>query len=160
MRHDWLEQGKAFDVIDVAAIWPRPDGGVQAPVGLVEEALAPAPSPAVPDMPVAVGRMIVAVYAGLILVFAATMARSGQAAFMIAISASYVAFFLGVPRVFLAVEGDRSRRPSLEEFMARGIRTATGHMTGGSALAQMFAVPVLVVAGLGVIGVVSLWMLP
>ena len=70
---------------------------------------------------------------------------------MIAISGLYLAMFLGVPRVFLAVEADPSRRPHMAGFMTRGIETFTGHMSGGSALAQIFVVPVLLTLVLAII---------
>ncbi len=160
MKHDQLKRDRDFDVVDVAAIWPRPDGGLQVPLGQVEAGLARAPAPAVPDMPVAVGRMIVGVYAAIILAFALTMARGGEASFMIAISAGYVAIFLAVPRIFLAVEADASRRPSLSQFLERGIDTWTGHLSGRAALVQIMIVPLLVLAAISIIGMVGLWVLP
>lgn len=160
MKHDHLERGRDFDIIDVAAIWPKPDGGVQAALGEVEERLAHAPTPAVPDMPVAVGRMIVGVYAAIILAFALTMAGSAEAAFMLAISAFYVAIYLAIPAVFLAVEADASQRPSLAQFLASGMDTWTGHVSGRGALVQIMIVPLVVLATISIIGGVSLVVLP
>jgi hypothetical protein len=158
MRHEQLKQVESFDLVDVAAIWPRPDGGVQVPMAAIEAALPVRPATGAPDMPVALGRMIVGVYG--ILTFAATMARSGEALFMIAISGLYVLIFLAVPRIFFAVEADPARRPSFARFLNEGVETQTGCMSGGAALAQIFAVPVLVIAGVAFIGGAALVILP
>jgi len=156
MRHEQVNFRESFDVVDVAAIWPRPDGGVQAPLGELDQ---PATT-AAPDMPAAIGRGIVIVYSALIAIFFVTMGLSGEASFMIAISGFYLAMFLAVPRIFLAVERDRSTRPDLARFLSEGIHTNTGHMSGTSALAQIFAVPVLLTLAILVIGVAALVILP
>jgi ABC-type amino acid transport system permease subunit len=162
MRHDWLQHRDRFDIVDVAAVWPRGDGGVQAPLAQIEAGapLAFAPAPAVPDMPVEIGRAIVGIYVAIVVAFALTMAKGGQASFMIAISAFYVAMFLGVPRLFLAVEGDLSRRPSWREFLSRGMSTHTGHMSGRSALLQILIVPVLLLTAISAMGFTALMVLP
>jgi ABC-type amino acid transport system permease subunit len=162
MRHDWLHHRDRFDIVDVAAVWPRGDGGVQAPLGQIEACAppAPAPAPAVPDMPVAVGRTIVGIYIGIIAAFALTMAKGGQASFMISISAFYVAIFLTVPRLFLAVEADESRRPSWREFLSRGMDTQTGHTSGRAALVQILIVPVLLLTAISAMGLTALMVLP
>jgi ABC-type amino acid transport system permease subunit len=162
MRHDWLQHRDRFDIFDVAAVWPRGDGGVQAPLAEIEAGVPEPlfPAPAVPDMPVAVGRAIVAVYGAIVVAFALTMAKGGQASFMIAISAFYVAIFLTVPRLFLAVEGDRSRRPSWREFLSRGMNTQTGHMSGGAALVQILVVPALLLTAITAMGLTALLVLP
>lgn len=159
MRYDRVKQRAGFDIVDAARIWPRAEDAMPPPLGEVEAALDQRPTPAVPDMPAAVGRMIVGVYAALIGVFLLTMARGPEATFMIAISAFYVAIFLAVPRLFLAVERDRSSRPGLARFMADGVDTATGRMSGSSALVQIMVVPVLLAAGLFVMGVAARWYL-
>jgi hypothetical protein len=148
MRHEQVKLRESFDIIDVAEIWPRPDGSAPAPIGELDARA----TPAVPDMPPAIGLAIIMVYAGLIAVFMLTMGRGAHALFMIAISGLYVAIFLAVPRIFLAVEKDASRRPDLARFIAEGIDTHTGHMSGTAALLQMFAVPVLLTLGILAIG--------
>lgn len=160
MRHDWLQHRDRFDIVDVAAVWPRGDGAVQAPLGEIEAGAPASPAPSVPDMPVAVGKLIVAIYAAIIAAFALTMAKGGQASFMIAISAFYVAMFLAVPRIFLGVEGDRSRRPSWREFLARGMQTQTGPMSGRAALVQILIVPVLLLTAISAMGLIALMVLP
>jgi hypothetical protein len=156
MRHEQVKLRESFDIIDAAELWPRPDISIQAPIGELDQRAAPA----APDVPVAVGRAIIGVYAGLIGIFFVTMGGSGEARFMIAISGFYVAMFLAVPRIFFTIENDRSTRPDLRRFMARGIDTHTGRMSGGSALAQIFIVPVLLAAGILAIGLAGAWILP
>jgi len=157
MRHEQVKLRESFDIIDAAEIWPSAGPGTAAPLAEVEAGFHQRSTPAVPDMPVALGHLMVGVYAGLIGIFLATMARSGEAAFMIVISGLYVAMFLGVPRIFFAVEKDGSRRPGLTRFMKLGIDTHTGHMSGGSAIAQMFAVPLLLAGAVLAMGLIGLW---
>jgi hypothetical protein len=148
----------SFDVLDAAEIWPRSTFMPSAPLAEIESGLRAAP--AVPDIPFAVGRAIVTVYAAMIVAFAALMGGSAEALFMIAISGFYVAIFLAVPRLFLGVENDRSARPNMARFMRQGMDTSTGRMSGASALVQMFVVPVLLTLTVFVIGVAALWILP
>ncbi len=155
MRHEQVKLRESFDVIDAAAIWPQPNTNIQLPIGELDQRS----TPAVPDMPVAVGRSIAAVYCGLVAIFFATMGSSGEARFMIAISGFYVAIFLAVPRIFFAVEKDASKRPDLARFMGEGIDTYTGRMSGASALAQIFVVPVLLALAILAIGLAGLWIL-
>ncbi len=155
MRHEQVKLRESFDIVDAAVIWPRPDALIQMPVGELDQRA----TPAVPDMPVAVGRSIVAVYSGLIAIFFATMGFTGEARFMIVISGLYVAMFLTVPRIFFAVEKDGSRRPDIARFMREGIDTYTGRMSGASALAQIFVVPVLLAIAILAIGLAGLWIL-
>jgi hypothetical protein len=158
MRHEQVRLRESFDIVDAAEIWPRAGAGA-ASLAEVEAGLHRTSTAAVPDMPVAFGRMIVATYTALIAIFFATMARRGEAAFMIAISGLYVAMFLGVPRIFFAVEKDAARRPDLARFMKSGLETHTGHMSGGSALAQMFVVPVLLTLAILAMGLIGLWLI-
>ncbi len=155
MRHEQVKLRESFDVIDAAAIWPQPNTNIQMPIGELDQRA----TPAVPDMPVAVGRSIAAVYCGLVAIFFATMGSSGEARLMIAISGFYVAIFLAVPRIFFAVEKDGSMRPDLARFMREGIDTYTGRMSGASALAQIFVVPVLLALAILAIGLAGLWIL-
>jgi hypothetical protein len=159
MRHDQLIGGKDFDLVDVAAIWPRGDTSLQPPLDALVGTRSGA-TPAVPDMPPAIGRMIVGVYAGIIGAFALTMGRGGEAAFVIAISALYVAMFLGVPRIFLRIENDQSPRPDLDQFLRDGIHTSTGHMSGRSALVQIMLVPAMLLLAISTMGAIALWVLP
>jgi hypothetical protein len=156
MRHEQVRIRESFDLVDAAAIWPRPDTSIQGPIGELDQRA----TPAVPDMPVSVGRAIVCLYSALIIIFFLTMGFSGKARFMIAISGLYVAMFLSVPRIFLAAERDETERPDLRRFLDKGLGTFTGHMSGAAALAQIFTVPVLLLFGILAMGLASLWILP
>lgn len=152
MRHDQLKHRDDFDVVEIAVN----DGPAGPAVAEVELGLARHPQTAVPDMPVAVGRLIVAAYVGLIGVLALTMARNASTAFVIAIDVALVVAFLSVPAIFLGVENDRSIRPGLNRFLKDGVQTATGRLSGGGALVQMLVVPVLLTLGLLAIGIAGL----
>jgi hypothetical protein len=154
MRHEQLRHEDTFDLVDVAAIWPV-GAGPSAPLAEVEDALA-RPSAAVPDMPAAAGKALVAVYGALIGAFALTMASGGGATFAIAISAFYVAVFLAVPALFLKIDAAGRAQPGLSEFLANGMDTATGHISGRGALTQMLVVPLLLTFAILAIGTVAL----
>jgi hypothetical protein len=87
------------------------------------------------------------------------MGRSTEASFMIVVSGLYVAIFFAIPRIFLRVERDPSRRPDLARFMAEGMDTLTGRMSGAAALVQIYVVPVLLTLGILVIGLAARWSL-
>jgi hypothetical protein len=127
---------------------------VEAPLPLVSRERAQ-PASAVSDMPVAAGTFLVLSYASLMGAFALTI-HGARADFAIVIDIFYLAMFFGLPVLFLAVEGDRSRRPSLGEFLERGIDTATGRLSGGGALVQMLVVPVLLAFAILAMGITYL----
>jgi hypothetical protein len=127
---------------------------VEAPLPLVSRERAQ-PASAVSDMPIAAGTFLVLSYASLMGAFALTI-HGARADFAIVIDIFYLAMFFGLPVLFLAVEGDRSRRPSLGEFLERGIDTATGRLSGGGALVQMLVVPVLLAFAILAMGITYL----
>jgi hypothetical protein len=127
---------------------------VEAPLPLVSRERAQ-PASAVSDMPVAAGTFLVLSDASLMGAFALTI-HGARADFAIVIDIFYLAMFFGLPVLFLAVEGDRSRRPSLGEFLERGIDTATGRLSGGGALVQMLVVPVLLAFAILAMGITYL----
>ena len=113
------------------------------------------PARAAPDVPGAVGGMIVASYVALIGALYVVTAGSAQSIFAIAIAAIFVAVFFAVPRIFLAMEAGDERRPALAEFMDSGMQTLTGHASGAAALVQMLVVPVLLTLAVLAIGVIT-----
>ena len=143
MRHEQLRLTDSFIRVDEAEIARR----------------APVATPAVPDLPPALGRMIVGIYAALIGVFLLTMAGTKLALFSITVSGLYVCMFFAVPRILLAVEKDPSRRPSFARFLREGMVTGTGPTSGAAALAQIFVVPVCLTFGLLAMGLIGLWYL-
>jgi hypothetical protein len=149
MRHEMLDtQRTDAREIEIAEVWPQ--------VYQAAAAAAPAlPTPAVPDMPAAVGRLLVGSYALLVATLLAFMARSPLALFSILLAAGFVAIFFAVPRIFFAVEADKSRRPSFDRFMDKGLETLTGRTGGKDALLQMLIVPAFLTLGLGAMGIIG-----
>jgi len=143
MRQQELRKTEAFEIVEAPSMRQQ-----------VEQAPAQ-PAPAAPDLPKAVGVMMIAAYAALIGAFAVTI-RGAHADFAIVIGAFYVAMFFGIPAVFLGTERDRTRRPDLVQFLDRGIDTATGRISGGGALVQMLMVPVLLAFAILAMGITYL----
>ena len=152
MRHDQLEHGEDFDIVE-GAINDRPASAV---IAEMEPGRDVGPEPAAPDLPPAVGRLIVGAYVALIGMLAATMARNAESTFVISIAALFLVAFLSVPRIFLAIEPEKGRRPTMSAFLERGIHTATGHLSGRGALVQMLVVPVLLTLGVLAIGIAGI----
>ena len=117
-------------------------------------------TPAAPEVAAGVGRLIVGAYAALVLVFFAFFTGSLLAGMMVTVAAGFVAIFFAIPKIFFTLEPDSGRRrPSLADFMYRGMDTLTGHSTGAEALIQMLIVPVLLTFALlfmGIAGAISL----
>ncbi|HET6942909.1 MAG TPA: hypothetical protein VFH89_12175 [Sphingomicrobium sp.] len=149
MRHQELHKSEAFDIVDLAEVWPERAAELEGKIDVNG-------APAVPDLPGAAGVMIVGVYTALMGAFAITLAHEGHAAFAIGIGAFFVAMFFAVPLVFLRLEKDKSRRPTLTAFLETGIETATGHLSGAGALVQMLIVPLLLAFAILAIGVINL----
>lgn len=152
MRHDQLRHRDDFEVVEIE-IKDRPAAAI---IAQMEPRRDVGPESAVPDLPAAVGRLIVGAYVALIGMLAATMARNAESAFVISIAALFLVAFLTVPRIFLAIEPETGRRPTMSAFLERGIHTATGHLSGRGALVQMLVVPVLLTLGLLAIGIAGL----
>ena len=153
MRHEKVRQADSFDLVDVAAIWPN---GLAsgAPLQELQQGLV-RPEAAVPDMPGAAGKALIAVYSGLMAAFVLTLATGGEATFVIAISCFYVAMFLGVPALFLRVEQRHAKPPSISDFLTSGMNTATGRISGAGALTQMLIVPELLTVAILAIGTIA-----
>ena len=144
MRHNQLKDPKSFNVVDAAAIDEQ------------SQAEPAQPERAVPDVPAAIGLGLIAVYASIVGLFALTIATAGQGPFMIAIDIMFLAAFFTVPIIILKEEKDPARRPSLGRFIAQGMQTYTGHISGGGAIAQMFVVPICLAFGVLAIGLIVL----
>lgn len=161
MRHEQVLDQESYNRVVVPSAWSAPQI-VPLPMGLEEgPAAGPAadfaPTPAAPDVPGAVGGLIVAAYAGLIGAFALATAGSAESIFAIVIAALFAVAFFTVPRIFLAVEPNDKRRPSLQRFMREGMDTLTGHSSGRDALVQMLIVPVLLTFGALAMGIAAAW---
>ena len=149
MRHEELKNRGNFDIVEVAAL-KTTASGVEPAAKQVSR-----PEAAVPDVPSAVGVMMVVVYVAIVALFAMTIANAGHALFMIAIDIAFLAAFFAVPVIMLKHESDPARRPTMARFMAQGMQTYTGHVTGGGALVQMFVVPVLLAFAVLAIGILA-----
>lgn len=157
MLHERISEGKI-----AAAAWPA-SLEILIQIEAVQPSGQPAEAepekvgftPAAPDVPAGVGGLIVAAYAGLIAVFFVFFTGSMLATMMVTVAAGFVAIFFAVPRIFFALEPGDERRPSLADFMYRGMNTLTGHSSGGAALVQMLIVPVLLAFGLLAMGIVG-----
>ena len=158
MRHERVSRAASQANI-AAAAWPSTiDTLVLAEPPMAEiveiaEPIQEGPTAAAPDVAGGVGGLIVAAYAGLMLVFFAFFTGSASALFAVCVSAGFVAIFFTVPRIFFAIEPKGKRRPSLGDFMYRGIDTLTGHSSGRDALVQMLIVPVLLTFALLAMGI-------
>ncbi len=162
MRYQPIDSKAASPDSPVAAVWPSFEEALlsRQPLELdlvrdKEAAPAVSSAPAAPDVPAAVGRLVVAPYVALLGVFFALFAGSPLALFSIAICSVFVAMYFAVPRIFFAVEADPARRPSLSQFMHGGLQTLTGRTSGKDALIQMLIVPVLVTFGLMTMGIIG-----
>ncbi len=110
---------------------------------------------AAPDVPAAVGGMIAATYAALIVALFVATAGSLSSIFAIVISGFFVAIFFTVPRIFFAVEPMRETRPGLGRFIKGGMDTLTGHASGPAALVQMLVVPVFLTFAVLAMGLIA-----
>jgi hypothetical protein len=155
MRHDQIGKKHSYMKVDVAAVWPASARVAPPPLPELEESRTSdfAPTPAAPDVPAAVGGLIVASYFALIGAFTVATIGSAQSIFAIAIVLVFAISFFTVPRIFFAIEPPAGRRPSFQAFLHQGMETLTGHCRGRDALIQMLIVPVLLMFGALAMGV-------
>ena len=147
---------QGFDAIDIAAVWPTSAQLAPYPLPELErisERLEFRATPAAPDVPAAVGGLIAASYAGLIVALAVATVGSAESIFVIVIAAPFVIAFFTVPRIFFAVERNSGVRASFDDFLNKGMDTFTGHNSGKAALVQMLVVPVLLTFAILAMGV-------
>jgi hypothetical protein len=155
MRHEKIVRPTAVDEVEIAAVWPASAQVAPAPIPETFSAENFRPTPAAPDVPASVGAMIVAANAAVIGALYFATAGTAFSIFMITISALFVVAFFTVPRIFLGVEPKSHPRTSLDRFLHQGIETLTGHTGGRDALVQILIVPVLLAAGIFVMGIAA-----
>lgn len=147
---------QGYDSMDVAAVWPTSASVAPFPVPEMEP-LVQLPlfraTPAAPDVPAVVGRLIAASYAGLIVALGVATAASAESIFVIVIAGLFVIAFFSVPRIFFAVERDSGVRASLDDFLRNGMHTFTGRNSGKAALVQMLIVPIMLTLGVLAMGI-------
>jgi hypothetical protein len=154
MRHQQLENQDSFDIVDPAKAWPN-GPNVQA-LKFSELGASTCSTTAAPDMPVAAGGLLAATYGALLAAFPLLITHDRSSFFAIAIAAFYLVMFFAIPAIFFRIEGDTSRRPELSDFLEHGMHTATGHISGKGALAQMLVVPVLLTFAILAMGITYL----
>lgn len=158
MRHEQIAARDTYDEVNVAAVWPVATQLIPLPIPEIE-LLEAEPvfrsAPAVPDLPAAVGKLIIASYAALIGAFALATAGSADSIFMISIAALFVVMYFAVPGVILGIEPQSGVRPSLGRFMQEGMQTLTGHCSGKAALVQILIVPVFLTIGVLFMGIAA-----
>lgn len=158
MRHERIAAPSEMADAHIAAVWPILPQVAPLPIVEIERPADPdshRSTPAAPDIPGAVGRLIAGSYAALIAALFIAAAGSRESVFAITICALFVAIFFTIPRLMFRAEADKSVRPSLERFMREGMDTLTGHSSGTGALVQMLVVPVLLTIGVLVIAIAA-----
>ena len=158
MRHQPIAARDDITEIDIAAVWP-----VTAQIApfLLPDIARPGDQHhqmgalASPDMPAAVGKLIIIAYAALIAALAFAAAGTRESNFMIVIAALFVVMFFSVPRIFLNVERKGGIRPSLDQFMVNGTKTLTGHNSGKAALVQILVLPVAMTFAVVAMGIAA-----
>ncbi|PVM93398.1 hypothetical protein DDF62_00895 [Caulobacter radicis] len=136
--------------------WEPPAPRARTAPAVVEAAVREplAPEPSTPDLPKAVGWMIVGAYGAILGAFALAFLGDAEVGLVLGVCAVYLAVYLGVPAVILRMEPKVETRPDLADFLREGLSTWTGRVSAGSALAQILTVPIalaVAAAGLGVI---------
>lgn len=157
MGREMFNASEGYDAIDIAAVWPTSAQLAPFPIAELEwisQRLEFRATPAAPDVPAAVGGLIAASYAGLIVALAVATTASAESIFVIVIAGLFVTVFFTVPRVFFAVERDSSVRVSFDDFLSDGMNTFTGHNSGKEALVQMLIIPVMLTLTVLAIGII------
>ena len=110
---------------------------------------------AAPDVPAALGWMILAAYGAIMGAFLTLYTGNLRAAMMVAISGAYMAVFFAVPIFFLKQEPARAGRPGLPRFLDRGLNTWTGHINGREAAIQILSIPVVIACAVTIFGIIA-----
>ncbi len=138
MRHDQIAATESY------RITPFPPETVAATASSApnEQTETFRSAPAMPDVPVGVGRMIVACYVAMVIVFALGLGGARDINFALTIVGLFVVIYFTLPRILLGVAPSSGTRPSLERFLSEGMMTNTGWTGGKAALVQILIVPV------------------
>lgn len=157
MRHEQIAAKDTYAKVDIAAVWPASAQVEPIPVVEAEDAAAKpfAPTAAAPDVPAAVGKMLIGAYVGLLGAFTIAMVGSAQSIFAIVIAAVFMVAFFTVPILFLKEEPKNGSQPSFDRFMRDGMITLTGKSSGKDALVQMLIVPVFLTCAALAMGITA-----
>ena len=108
---------------------------------------------AAPDVPAALGWLIVGVFGLILLAYGLFFATTADVTFNLGVCGVYLAVYLGVPAVLLRMERP-TKRIDLFDFLACGLDTWTGHVGGATALVQILFLPfaiALAATGVGLV---------
>jgi hypothetical protein len=157
MRHEQISARDTYTKVDIAAVWPTGAQVAPLPIPDVDQPAAQAQraTPAAPDVPAAVGRLIVGSYVALLGAFALATVASAHSVFTTVICAGFLVAYFTVPWLFFRQERSGGERPTLEAFMQDGMDILTGHSSGGAALVQMMIVPVFLTLGVIAMGIAA-----
>lgn len=157
MRHEQIAARDTYTKVDIAAVWPTGAQVAPLPVPDLDQAAPQAQqaTPAAPDVPAAVGKLIAGSYVTLLAAFALATVASSYSVYTIVICAGFLVAYFSVPWLFFRQERSSGKRPSLEAFMQDGMETLTGHSSGGAALVQMMIVPVFLTIGVIAMGIAA-----
>jgi hypothetical protein len=146
MRHEQFAKTGSYETVDLESLQ----------LGRPEQTDVFRSAAAAPDIPPIVGKMIVAAYVSLLATFAITLARSKELLLPMAICAVFLTMFFSVPRIFLRIEPKQGERPNLDQFLAKGLDTYTGHCSGSAALGQILIIPALLTLCAVVMGTIAI----
>jgi hypothetical protein len=110
---------------------------------------------AAPDVPAAVGWMIVASFAAVMAAFLLLYTGSRTSTMMVTISIVYTIVYLTVPVIFLRIEPHRGRQIQMADFLEKGLDTWTGHVGGREAIVQFLTIPVCILVAILAIGIAA-----
>jgi hypothetical protein len=152
------DMGQLARAEDAASVWPVLGNNRKPATGPRPQPVSDAPAfraeAATPDVPASIGMMLFAAYLALIGALAIATSGPGESRMVLVIAGLFVVAFFAVPHYIFAQEPKGGRRPDLSRFLATGMRTFTGHCSGGAALVQMFLVPVALTIGILAIAVI------
>lgn len=158
MRHEAIQH--QLDSRDVAAVWPASTQVAPLPLPDTGASEFNVDYPgAAPDVPAAAGAFLVAVYASLLAILAIGTTGSGKSLLAIVVAAFFLFMFFAVPAVFFGVADEKAERPSFARFMEQGMQTMTGHSSGGAVLVQMLVVPVCLIFGMLLTGILAIFLI-
>jgi hypothetical protein len=146
---------ESYHVTDFA-VTARPSGG---PAKDADESAPFRSATAMPDVPVGIGRVIIACYIAMIVAFAFGTSGGRDIDFALVVAGLFVVMYFTLPRIRLGVDPRHIERPNLARFLSEGMMTYTGPTGGAAALTQILIVPVCLMAAAVAMSVVVRWVL-
>jgi hypothetical protein len=118
-----------------------------------EEALVTS-TPAVSDIPTAVGFAVVGAFGAVVLCFMIFFSGSAQSRFVTTVTLCFLIVYFAVPLVLIALQPKSVRRGTWSSFRRNGLYVRTGHVGGKEAMLQILVLPIclfVAAVGMGVI---------